>query len=264
MGSRLCTFNDFRTLGFRDYCIAAGELFNLHRKSWEHYAIFDALRSADKLQADRSGIGWGVGPEKLPSVFAARGVNVYATDQLPSEQTQPWSDSGLAILNQYGLCPSDEFARRVTFGYADMNEPASWGDVGGRVRGYYDFCWSSCALDHLGTIEKGLQFILNSLDVLRPGGMAAHTTEYNVSSDNATLDSSGVVFFRRRDMAALEERVKAHGCTMQPFDPNKGNTQIDKFVDRHPYTNDCHLKLKSSGYVVTSVIVIISKDANSG
>jgi len=33
----------------------------------------------------------------------------------------------------------------------------------------YDYCWSVCAFEHLGSIQKGLDFVKNAMNVLKPG-----------------------------------------------------------------------------------------------
>ena len=78
------------------------------------------------------------------------------------------------------ICPEDEFRRLVDFRYCDMNNISS--DLH-----EFDFCWSCCALEHLGSLSAGLRFIERSLDTLRPGGWAVHTTEFNLFSDAAQL-----------------------------------------------------------------------------
>ena len=59
------------------------------------------------------------------------------------------------------------------------------------------FCWSICALEHLGSIENGLSFIENSLDTLKPGGVAIHTTEFNFYDDGRTIDNWACVYFQK-------------------------------------------------------------------
>ncbi|MBV5337004.1 MAG: hypothetical protein J0653_03215, partial [Deltaproteobacteria bacterium] len=72
-----------------------------------------------------------------------------------------------------------------------------------------DFCWSSCSLEHLGSIKAGLDFIKASLKTLKVGGVAVHTTEYNVSSDEATIDNNPtLVLFRRCDIQGLVEELR--------------------------------------------------------
>lgn len=57
----------------------------------------------------------------------------------------------------------------------------------------FDFIWSSCALEDLSALEHGIKFILNSLRMLKPGGIAVHTKEFNVSSNFETIESGETV-----------------------------------------------------------------------
>lgn len=125
------------------------------------------------------------------------------TDMAPAEaETIGWSSSvqhavGKAALRWHGVCTDDQFDRNVAFRECDMNHIPD--DLTG-----FDFCWSSCAFEHLGSIEKGLTFVERSLDCLKPGGWAVHTTELNLSSNDDTVDNHETVLFRRRDFEELD------------------------------------------------------------
>ncbi len=128
------------------------------------------------------------------------------------------------------------------------------------LRGF-DFTWSSCALEHLESIEKGLQFIINSLDTLKPGGIAVHTTEYNLSSNEDTLDNMGTVLFRKKDIQELVRRLTLAGHEIY-INYNPGSGKLDKYIDIAPYSQDKHLKLRLANYVTTSIGFIIRKKEN--
>ena len=145
------------------------------------------------------------------ALFADAGCDIVATDQ-PHESAVAtgWTDSavewagGLEDLNEFGLCAPAAFAERVAYRPVDMTAiPA---DLTG-----FDFAWSSCALEHLGTLGAGTDFVAASLACLRPGGVAVHTTEYLVSSNDATVEAGGTVFYRRRDIEELVDAAAAGG-----------------------------------------------------
>ena len=123
----------------------------------------------------------------------------------------------------------------------------------------FDFTWSSCAFEHLGSIEAGLDFFANSLDCLKPGGIAVHTTELNLSSNNITLDRSDTVIFRRRDFEALAERLAAEGHDVIPMTFDSGDNDVDRMIDLPPYCQDPHLKLQLMRWVTTSFGMIVRK-----
>lgn len=126
------------------------------------------------------------------------------------------------------------------------------------LTGQFDFCWSACALEHLGSIKNGLRFIERSVECLVPGGVAVHTTEFNCYSDRDTLDHAGTVLFRKRDFLNLANRLAAKGAQLRlSFD--LGDLPLDKHVDVAPYSPDDHLKLQLDRWVTTSFGLIIHK-----
>lgn len=255
--SQACTAAQFEEAVYRAWCAEIGEPPRSHRKQWEFCYILQALSEGGMLAAGGRGLGFGVGEEPLTAVFAARGVSVVATDLGADEAERAgWVDTGqhaaqAAALNRRGLCDPRLFAERVTFRVADMNAiPADLGD--------FDFTWSACALEHLGSIARGLAFIENSLAVLRPGGIAVHTTEFNCASDTDTLDHEATVLFRRRDLRAFAARLIAAGHRIT-LNFNIGDRPLDRHIDVAPFSDDRHLKLRLGAYVTTSFGLIVRK-----
>ena len=87
-------------------------------------------------------------------------------------------------------------------------------DIPGDLRDY-DFTWSSYALEHLGSLRRGLQFFEQQLECLGPGGVAAHTTEFNISSRLRTVRVGPNVAYRRRDIERLVRRMRRLGHRME-------------------------------------------------
>ena len=141
--------------------------------------ISQALAEAGLLRDGSRGLGFAVGREPLPSLFASFGVSVLATDA-PTDlgTTRLWEQTAqyaanAAVLNERGICSEEQERRLLRFERINMNTiPPNLRD--------FDFCWSSCALEHLGSLRAGVNFIRRSLDTLKPGGYAIHTTELNV------------------------------------------------------------------------------------
>ncbi|MGC8468310.1 MAG: class I SAM-dependent methyltransferase [Acetobacteraceae bacterium] len=255
--SQACTQAQFETDAYRYWCGEIREEPRHHRKQWEFCYILQALGEAGMLAPGRSGLGYGVGTEPLTAVFAARGCAVVATDlDVAEAQRIGWAATNehageLAALNARGICPPERFAANVRFRVADMNA------IPEDLRGF-DFTWSACCLEHLGSIRQGLAFIENSLATLRPGGVAVHTTELNCSSDRDTIDHAGTVLFRRRDLMALARRLAAAGHALR-LNFNLGDQPLDVHVDAPPYAVDGHLKLLLENFVTTSFGLIVRK-----
>ncbi|MFC7553839.1 methyltransferase domain-containing protein [Pseudoroseomonas wenyumeiae] len=51
------------------------------------------------------------------------------------------------------------------------------------LHGQFDLVWSACALEHLGSLRAGENFILEAMRCLKPGGIAIHTTEFDLDAD---------------------------------------------------------------------------------
>lgn len=252
-----CTQAQLESERFRAWAARMREQPAMHRKQWEFCYIAQALEERGLLRPGTRGLGFAVGREPLPSLFASYGVEILASDlSEDADQATGWMQTGqhagnLDILNERGICPPDLFQRRVTFRAVDMNQVPD--DLGG-----FDFLWSSCSLEHLGSIDNGERFIYRAMECLKPGGIAVHTTEYNVSSNTFTLDHHDSVLFRRRDIERIARSLTAAGHHVE-LDFSEGDLPFDSIVDTPPYTLDPHLKLLISHYVSTSFGLIIQR-----
>lgn len=256
--SQLCTASQFKSPIYIDWCSRFGEKPRLHRKQWEFVYILQALEAKGLFSGGKRGLGFGCGKEPLPAVMADRGCEVLATDlDLSSALEKGWAASSqhsakIEDLYWPGICSKELFFERVKYRNVDMNAiPEDLVD--------YDFVWSSCAFEHLGSIEHGLQFVINSTKCLRPGGVAIHTTEFNLSSNEETLEEESLVFYRKRDIEELVRRLEALKCVVAPLNLVIGERVEDGFVDLPPYKADNHIKLAMYGHLTTSIGLVITK-----
>jgi len=220
---------------------------HIHRKFWEYAAVGRALDAAGCLGPGRRGLGFAVGKEPLAAAFADLGCEIVASDLA---ETDPRASSWVAT-NQHAS--GNPAVTAVSVREVDMTDiPA---DLVG-----FDFCWSSCAFEHLGSIEAGLEFVEASVRCLRPGGWAVHTTEYNLDGDlDGSLDTverGQTVFYRRSDIDGLERRLARSGHRMAPLVPWRLTGILDVFVDVVPYRY-LSLILRWHGVRATSAIVVI-------
>jgi len=254
----LCTEAQLTSPAFRYWIDRIGERFRLHRKFWEHAYVIQALYERGMLTEGKRGLGFAVGQEPLPSLFASLGCQITATDlHAEDERSRPWAEtgqhaSGLQGLNARGLCPPEQFDRLVSYRSVDMN--AIPDDLTG-----YDFTWSSCSFEHCGSIELGRRFMRRQLDCLKPGGVAVHTTEFNLSSNDGTIREGSTVIFRRRDIEAIVRDLKEDGHQVEPLRLDVGRRELDRHVDRPPYSEDRHLRLELMPYAATSIGMIVVK-----
>ena len=195
------------------------------------------------------------------ALFASMGCEIVATDQSSEEASVGgWTDGvqyagNLAGLNDRALCDHEAFERLTTFRTVDMRSiPPDLGD--------FDFTWSSCAFEHLGNLEQGLRFVKSQMRCLRPGGVAVHTTELNVSSDDETVRDGPTVLYRRRDLMDLARTLRKHGDQIE-IDFTLGETEDDLHVDRPPWSGS-HLRIEIAGHVATSFALVIEKGSGLG
>lgn len=232
-----------------------------HRKIWEWCAISQALAERGMLGPERLGLGFAVGTEPLPAAFAARGPFVLATDLASADSEACWTATGQHAASKEalwftGLVDRADFESRVRFADADMRTLEGLLPI-------WDFIWSSCALEHLGTLEAGWDFVVSSTRLLRPGGVAAHTTEFNVSSGEATIEAGPNVLYRSSDVGRLAERLRSEGHRLETPDLFPGDHPDDLEPDEPPYfqSRRKHIKLRLEGHVTTSMLLIVQKAA---
>jgi 2-polyprenyl-3-methyl-5-hydroxy-6-metoxy-1,4-benzoquinol methylase len=256
--SQLCTESQLREPVYRVWCDALREAPTLHRKQWEYVYILQALAIRGMLEPGRRGLGFGCGREPLAAVMASRGCEIVATDlDATAAAGLGWIEtdqhaSALEDLNARGICDPELFRKRVSFRAEDMNR------ISPELRGF-DFVWSSCAFEHLGSIRHGLEFVVNAMRCLRPGGVAVHTTEFNLTSNYHTFETHNLVVFRRYDMEELIRTLEHAGHAVASLNLNPGSGPVDRFVDLPPYRSETHLRLRMDRYVFTSFGLIVER-----
>jgi hypothetical protein len=242
-----------------------------HRKVWELAYVLQAMWENDCIKLGKRGLGFGCGVEALPSYLASKGVDITVTD-LPPEHSNMlgWSNTNqytVSLEHAYhpNLVDRASFEKHVSLEFVDMNKiPETLRD--------YDFCWSICALEHVGSIEKGLNFIENSLNPLRSGGFSIHTTEFNYSNDEQTIDNWNTVLFQRKHFREIHDRLTAKGHHVMPLDFTLGSKVLDQFIDVPPFAHDMtphnrdhwgqdnlHLHVSVDGFPATCFGMIIQK-----
>ncbi len=241
-----------------------------HRKLWELAYVLQAIYESGHLKSGARGLGFGCGVEPIPSYLASQGVSVTVTDLANLEASaKGWVASNQHLNGIDGaflphLVDRDVFDNFVEFKIADMN------DIPDHLSGY-DFCWSVCAMEHLGSIQNGLSFVENSLKTLRPGGLSVHTMEFNVEDHGATIDNWMTVLFQRKHIEGIAERLRAQGHEVAELNFDFGDKPMDRFIDVPPWNHDMpdemrdrvgnpyHLKLGIDGFIATCFGIIVKR-----
>lgn len=263
--SRALRFKDFesRWYGYWSHLLKQdtgnnGKFKPLSNKFWQNAAICQVLKENDVLKKNSKGIGFGVGNERLPALFANLGISVTASDQdFKTPKAKLWQDGELAknidSLNIFNISTKDKIMRHVDFKQIDMTK------IPKNTFNKYDFVWSNCSLGHLGSVGAGMNFIEDSLNCLKPGGVAVHTTEVNILSDTKTLKSGDTVIFRLKDLYQLFTKLTKQGYVCKPLDFNLGDTSQDFRITMLPKFGNDFSKIQIGNHLATQVILIIKK-----
>ena len=241
---------------------AIGESNLLHRKHWEWVFTHATADRLNLLEAGRSALGFGVGTEPLVSAFAARGVEILATDQ-PEDQAGDWATTGqhstdLRDLWRPTICDEEVFARAVSFRPVDMTSlPSDLGE--------FDLVWSSCCFEHLGSPQAGIEFVRNSMRHVAPGGAAIHTTEFDTTRLKGLLEIGDVergtyaCFYRRRDLKRLVSTLRSEGFEVEVDWRVSRRHPAERQVDRPPYSHSPHMRVEVEGRIVTSIGLVVTR-----
>jgi len=258
--SQLCTARQFYSDRYKYWCVEMDSPPRFARKQWEFVYIMEALSSRGKLVDGAYGLGFGCGREPMPGVFAKRGCDIVATDldqQVAKERG--WVETlqhSNGLKDLYAACneviDEESFNEKVSFINVDMNA------IPLELSGF-DFVWSACALEHLGSLKHGIEFVKNSIKCLKPGGVAVHTTEFNLSSNEDTFETEGCSVYRKKDIELLVNELEAEGYKVEPVNYNSGHQKVDMYIDIPPYGFSPHLKLLLDNYVITSIGIIIMR-----
>lgn len=259
MSNSTCSAADFLHPRYKKLCAMLASGPAMHRKMWEWIYIVHHLKLNDAIGPGRRGLVFGVGAESLPALFASLGASITATDA-PMEllQTSGWVESGqhsdsIDKLRQPHLVDNATFDRLVTYQSCDMT------NIDKSLTGY-DFNWSSCCFEHLGSLDAGIEFVINAVErTLKPGGVAVHTTEFNISSNYETLEVGDTVLYRLRDIEKLVDRLRVRGHQVDPIRIAPHVHELDFHVDVPPYKQNPHLKLLIGKFVCTSIGIVIRR-----
>ncbi|NLS28930.1 hypothetical protein S2M10_39430 [Sphingomonas sp. S2M10] len=270
LGSKPCTQADIESDWMAHWAAELKTAVIYHRKLWECAYVLQVLFEHGHLVPGARGLGFGCGAEPIPSYLASLGITVTASDDAgDAAAAAGWIASQQHLGSAASpflphLVDRERFDRFVTVATVDMNAVPA--DLQG-----YDFCWSMCALEHLGSIEAGLRFIERSLETLRPGGTAVHTLELNIDDDGPTVDNWITVLFQRKHLEAFAAKMAAAGHQVMPLSFDFGGQVMDRFIDLPPWLHDlpdaerhrlgppAHLKLSIDGFVCTSFGIVITK-----
>lgn len=248
--SQACTAAQFGEAAYRRWLgelrLAAGR----QRRAWEQVYILQALSRYGMLRPGARGLGFATAEQRLPAVMASHGCGVVATDWVGG--SAPTSARSIEALRYPEICADEVFDRQVSHRMIDAAAIPT--DLNG-----FDFLWSTGAVEHLGSIEQGLTFMREAVACLTYGGLAVHTTAFNVGSNDETIDHNETVLFRKRDLEKLAIDLVSRGHYVAQFNYDLGSTALDKPVDASPSDDGESPKTTLAGFVTTAFGIIVRR-----
>lgn len=142
-----------------------------NRKVWEHLQVYRGLQELGLLHTASTALGLGVGRERIIYAFANVCGSVVASDLYHSPN---WQTAALSPEEVYEQSPFPYQRDRLLVKHMDMTR-IEFPDHS------FDFVWSCCAIEHVNGFEELHQVYREIHRVLKPGGIAALTTEYNAT-----------------------------------------------------------------------------------
>jgi SAM-dependent methyltransferase len=241
------------------------ELARFHRKQWEFAMILLALRRRGVLRPDAAGLSMGSGKERLLYAVAHNVRRVVATD-LYDPGTE-WDKARTADPDRYikedKPFPVDDDrleGLRMDMRSLDFEDET------------FDFCYSSCAIEHIGGRDDFLKHLSEAYRVLKPGGIYALTTELHYGPE--TIEHPHNYYFSPgylRDLVAecdfaaepeIDARIAPHRINY-PLPRNIESLCCDgpdrlgnRLLGEAP-----HVQLLLGRHPFSSVSVVLSKEA---
>jgi SAM-dependent methyltransferase len=240
------------------------ELARFHRKQWEFAMILLALRRRGVLRPDAVGLSMGSGKERLLYAVAHNVRRVVATDLY--DPATEWDKARTADPDRW--IKDDK-----PFPVDDAKLEGLRMDM--RSLGFedetFDFCYSSCAIEHIGGREDFLKHLSEAHRVLKPGGVYALTTELHYGPE--TIEHPHNYYFSAgylRDLVAecdfaadpaIDASI-AHHRINYPLPANLDRLCFDgpgrlgsRLLGEAP-----HVQLLLGRHPFTSVAVVLTKD----
>lgn len=151
--------------------------------------------------------------------------------------------------------------QRVTF------RPENMLDFSPQLRSEsFDFVWSLCAVEHVGSIAAGQSFVLNSLSLLKPGGVAIHTVEFNLASNTITKQRIDESVWRMQDIERVRATAIERGYVVPSVSFGAGHGHLDRNPDvcqssgvRYRGLPGGHVKLECDDLIMTSYAMVFIK-----
>lgn len=187
--NKICNVEDFTSKFEIDTHIAfphiPGDI--RYRKYWEWMIAYKALTKQDSIwRLFDSVLGVGAGYEAPVFAFTQWDMEVHATDIY---LTPGWDDYAPAdfMLNPDKYAPFPYNRQRLIIQHMDARD-LRYPDC------YFDGVFSSSSIEHFGTLTDMIQASKEMARVVKPGGVIALTTEFDINDHTGYLSGNTFAF----------------------------------------------------------------------
>lgn len=234
-----------------------------HRKQWEFAQIFRSLEVHGCLGARARGLSMGGGHERLLYAVVRRAGSLTVTDLYGADSAWPGAQTGDPDASVKSAAPFPIDRERLTVRRMDMRT-LEFPDAS------FDFCYSSCAIEHIGERDDFLRHLREVNRVLTPDGLYVLTTEFHYGDDSIPVPhnfyfSEGDLddLIREAGMAVAGEAdgtLRAHRVN-RPLPSNVRDLCADPLEGVTARALDAlpHVQLLTGGSPFTSLAVILRR-----
>ena len=240
------------------------EFPRFHRKQWEFAMIFLALRKLGYLNEESTGLSMGGGNERVLYSIARHVKKLFVTD-LYSDSTG-WDCARTDDPNEFIKIskPFEVDEQKIEALRMDMRDLQFEDNT-------FDFCYSSCAIEHIGDYDDFVKHFNEVNRCLKDGGVYVLTTEFQFG-DKTIKDENNYIFspdylrdiLQKSELSLIEEPVVSlheHEANFPlPVNINKliKSGSNEKQIDKFPVFP--HILLLRGKYPFTSVSLILKKE----
>ncbi|MEM7147549.1 MAG: hypothetical protein AAF591_20705, partial [Verrucomicrobiota bacterium] len=236
---------------YQSWCERLGEPPRYHRRQWEYVFSLKALERRSLVGPDSKIVSFGDSSRQVVSVLSAAGCYV---DEEWEQQTEPATiDLAWDVLSHISR-PNKESNIENSAREKPQFEiiPRNYQNEN------YSALLAISSLPRLGDHKLLESFIDQALNCVAPGGVVLATGDLSLSSPNRGYFGRGKLILSAKDLHNLEIYCTSLGHQME-LRLGQGNGPVDEYCDTAPFQSDHHLKLFSSGHIVTSVGIAVQK-----
>ena len=238
-----------------------------HRKQWEFAQIFRALQALGFLNEKTRGLSMGGGKERLLYAVARRVGHLTVTDLY--ESGSAWDgartdnpDCTLRAVAPFAIDPSRLTVKRMDMRALEFEDAS------------FDFCYSSCAMEHIGKYDDFLEHLREVRRVLKDDGVYVLTTEFHFGEE--VIPTPGNYYFSSTflhelvgaasfvTLSAVDGAVSPHVLN-RPLPERLGDLCADPAdgVTDTLLRSAPHVQLLTSGLPFCSLSLVLKKPASA-